>query len=145
MQHAPSSSKAKAARSVRCAVPEALLQRMRGDGRVVMVEMADDARVQLLLEEYGFFADQLDRFCGHLDTLIELRGKQTVERWQALARDGRWAEVFAQLMHEHYDPLYLKSIERNYRGAAQTLALRGGNATSLREAAQGLLDTGAPA
>jgi tRNA 2-selenouridine synthase len=126
------------------AVPEALLQRMRNDGRVVMVEMADAARVQLLLEEYGFFAQQLDRFCGHLDTLAELRGKATVERWQALAREGCWAEVFTQLMHEHYDPLYLKSIERNYRAAAQTLALRDGGAVALNEAARSLLGSTAP-
>jgi len=119
------------------AVPEALLERMRNDGRVVMVTMPDAARVQLLLEEYGFFASQLERFCGHLDTLIELRGRETVARWQALARDGRWAEVFADLMREHYDPLYLKSIERNYAGVAEARAvpLRDAGAAALHEAA----------
>jgi tRNA 2-selenouridine synthase len=124
------------------AVPEALLQRMRNDSRVVMVEMADDARLQLLLEEYGFFAGQLERFCGHLDTLIELRGKQTVERWQALAREGRWADVFAQLMHEHYDPLYLRSMQRNFAGLGQAraLVLADGAPASMRDAARRLLE-----
>jgi tRNA 2-selenouridine synthase len=58
----------------RLQVPTALLARMRSDGRLVMLTMPDDARVQLLVEEYGFFADQLERFCGHLDSLVELRG-----------------------------------------------------------------------
>jgi tRNA 2-selenouridine synthase len=123
------------------AVPEALLERMRNHSRVVMVTMPDAARVQLLVEEYGFFASQLERFCGHLDTLIELRGRETVARWQAMARDGRWAEVFFALMSEHYDPLYLKSIERNYQGAAraQHVNLRDGSPAALGEAAVALL------
>jgi tRNA 2-selenouridine synthase len=121
-------------------VPTALLERMRRDSRVVMVSMPDDARLQLLLEEYGFFAGQLERFCGHLDTLVELRGREAVKHWQALARAGRWVEVFGELMHHHYDPLYLKSIERNYAGvaAARAVQLRGGDAAALREAAAAL-------
>jgi tRNA 2-selenouridine synthase len=122
-------------------VPTALLDRMRSDSRVVMVTMPDAARIQLLLEEYGFFADQLERFCGHLDTLVEMRGRTTVKQWQALAREGHWAEVFGELMRDHYDPLYLKSIRNNYAqvGAAQSLPLRDGSAAALREAAARLL------
>lgn len=122
-------------------VPTALLDRMRSVGRVVMVTMPDAARVQLLLEEYGFFADQLERFCGHLDTLVDLRGREAVKHWQALARDGRWADVFSELMRLHYDPLYLKSIERNYAGAAapKAVLLRDGGDAALREVAAALL------
>lgn len=122
-------------------VPTALLERMRNDGRVVMVTMPDEARVQLLVEEYGFFAAQLERFCGHLDTLVDLRGRETVQHWQALAREGRWADVFADMMRSHYDPLYLKSIARNYTGmvAGQEVLLPGGDADALREAAAMLL------
>jgi tRNA 2-selenouridine synthase len=123
------------------AVPETLLSRMRADSRVVMVEMPDAARVQLLLEEYGFFAQQLERFCGHLDTLVELRGKETVARWKAWAREGRWAEVFEQMMREHYDPLYLRSMQRNFAGVgtALQLALADGGSSSMRAAARQLL------
>ncbi len=122
-------------------VPTALLDRMRSDGRVVMVTMPDLARVQLLLEDYGFFTEQLDRFCGHLDTLIEMRGRDTVEHWQALARDGRWAEVFGELMRQHYDPLYLKSMQRNYAGVvnAHEVRLPDGGQVALREAAAAVL------
>lgn len=128
-------------------VPTTLLDRMRNDSRVVMVRMPDEARVQLLLEEYGFFADQLERFCGHLDTLVDLRGKATIKAWQAMAREGRWAEVFGALMAVHYDPLYLKSIGRNYAGAGASLEvhLRDGRAATLREAAERLLAVGAAA
>ena len=122
-------------------VPTALLERMRKDSRVVMVTMPDNARVHLLLEEYGFFAQQLERFCGHLDTLVDLRGRETINRWQAMARAGRWAEVFGALMSVHYDPLYLRSIQRNYSGtgAAHELSLSDGGAAAMSEAAQALL------
>jgi tRNA 2-selenouridine synthase len=123
------------------AVPEALLLRMRADSRVVMVEMPDAARVQLLQEEYGFFAQQVDRFCEHMATLAELRGKETIARWQAMARAGQWPEVFAELMQQHYDPLYLRSITRNFAGmgSAQAVTLADGGADALRAAAAHLL------
>jgi tRNA 2-selenouridine synthase len=127
------------------AVPEALLARMRQHGRCIFVTLPDTARVQLLLEEYGFFAQQTDRFCEHMTTLAELRGKETVARWQTMARQGRWAEVFAELMQQHYDPLYLRSMQRNFAGidTAQAVCLPDGGADALREAATHLLEAGA--
>jgi tRNA 2-selenouridine synthase len=123
------------------AVPEALLTRMRAQGRCVFVTLPDAERVQLLLEEYGFFAQQVDRFCEHMATLAELRGKETVARWQALARTGQWPQVFAELMAQHYDPLYLRSMSRNFAGmgSAQAVTLADGNADALRAAAAHLL------
>jgi tRNA 2-selenouridine synthase len=122
------------------AVPEALLARMREQSRCVVVEMPDAQRLELLLDEYGFFASQLERFCAHVDTLVDLRGKARVEQWKALARGGRWAEVFDALMREHYDPLYRRSLQRNYAHIAQAdvIELRDGGPAALRDAAQGL-------
>lgn len=122
-------------------LPTALLERMRGQGRCMMVTMPDAARVRLLVEEYGFFADQLERFCAHLESMTDLRGRPTVQAWQALAREGRWAEVFDALMRHHYDPLYLKSMQRNYASidAAPQVLLPDGDAASLRAAAAALL------
>ncbi len=121
----------------RLQVPTALLERMRSDSPVVMVSMPDAARLDLLLEDYGFFASQPERFCQHLESLVDLRGRATVTQWQALAQAGRWREVFGALMAEHYDPLYLGSIQRNYRRAAQALpcTLDHGGAEALAQAA----------
>jgi tRNA 2-selenouridine synthase len=122
-------------------LPDALVLHMRGQGRCVTVEMPEAARVQLLLEEYGFFAQQVERFCDHLAALTVLRGRATVEAWQAQARRGHWAELFADLMRDHYDPLYLKSIARNFAGQASALrlAVRDGDAETMRGAARELL------
>jgi len=121
-------------------VPEMLLRRMRLDARVVRIDMPDAARVALLLDEYAFFADDPEGFCRLLQALVELQGHARVESWQAMARAGRWAELFAALMAEHYDPLYERSMARNFAalGAAATVSLRDGGAAALDEAVQAL-------
>ena len=125
----------------RLQVPDALIARMHSHGEVLRVEMSDAARVQLLLEDYGFFSADVEGFCTLLDGLIELRGRETVGRWQALARAGLWDQVFGQMMVEHYDPLYLRSIDRNYGGfdQAQVVGLNDGGASAMQQAASGLL------
>lgn len=129
------------ARIGRLTVPEALLERMRAGSRVVRVQMPDEARVRLLLEEYGFFADDPQRFCELLDALVELQGRATIAEWQALARAGRWAEVFEALMQRHYDPLYERSMKRSFGGLAQAevLDVADGGAEAMAAAARRLL------
>ena len=125
----------------RLQVPDALIAQMHSQGQVLRVELGDAARVQLLLEDYGFFAADVEPFCGLLEGLVTLRGRDTVARWQALARSGEWADVFGQMMVQHYDPLYLRSMDRHYSGLvhAQVVALADGGEAALREAAQALL------
>ena len=124
----------------RLRVPEALIERMRRDAACVHIEMPDAARVQLLLEDYAFFADDPALFCRLLDGLIELRGRETVQAWQALARSGRWAEVYSELMRQHYDPMYLKSMARNFAGfeRAEIVSLANGSPAMLAASARRL-------
>ena len=126
----------------RLQVPDALIERLHQHGQVLRVDMADDARVQLLLEDYGFFADDPEHFCRLLDGLVALRGKDTVAGWQAMARAGAWADVFAQLMQQHYDPLYNRSIDRHYAGyaTAPVVSVAGPGGPEMRAAARRLLD-----
>ena len=122
-------------------VPEALILRMRGHGRVCLVEMPLAARVQLLLEDYAHFAADVDGFCSLLMGMVELRGHETVAQWQQWARQGNWAQVFEALVREHYDPLYQRSMDRNYAGMPQALpvALADGGKQALDAAAHGLI------
>ena len=122
-------------------VPEALILRMRSHGRVALVEMPLKARVALLLEDYAHFAKDVPGFCALLDHLVELRGREWVTHGQNLAREGRWAEVFEALVVEHYDPLYGRSMDRNYTGMSHPLpiALSDGGASALQEAALALI------
>jgi tRNA 2-selenouridine synthase len=123
-------------------LPDALVARMHASP-ALRVEMPEAARVRLLLQDYGFFSQQPERFCALLDGLVELRGREAVKAWQALARSGQWAELYALLIREHYDPLYLRSIRRNFADydSAPVVDLADGEATTLAAAAQRLLAT----
>ncbi|MBT9502122.1 MAG: tRNA 2-selenouridine(34) synthase MnmH [Burkholderiaceae bacterium] len=124
-------------------VPEQLHLAMREHGRCWWVQMPDAARVQLLLEDYGHFAADVEGFCARLQALVELRGKETVARWQQTARAGEWASLFAELMRLHYDPGYERSLRSSYRqlDQAPVLAMEDGGSASLARAAQALLQT----
>ena len=120
-------------------VPESLIEAMRA-ARCVRLDMPLDARVQLLLEDYRYFVDDATAFCERLDALRTLRGHAVIEAWQASARAGRMAEVVRALLVEHYDPVYLASMERNFArfGEAPPLLLADGSAASLAAIAQRL-------
>ena len=122
-------------------LPDALVLRMREHGQCLRVQMSDDARTQLLLEEYGFFANDVEGFCRLLDALIDLRGRERVQHWQAMARAGQWAELFALLMQDHYDPLYERSMKRHFASlaTAPVVDLADGGPAALQRAAHALL------
>lgn len=125
----------------RITVTEALLDAMRSRGGCVWIEMPEAARVELLLQDYGHFSADPDGFCRALDGLIELRGHARVEAWQARARAGDWAGVFAELMREHYDPGYERSLRGHFPALAraQTLTLADGGPAAMQAAARSLL------
>lgn len=125
----------------RLAVPEALLTRMRGEGHCLWLDLAEDGRVELLLQDYAHFSQDVEGFCALLDGLVALRGREKVAAWQAQARAGQWAEVFRALMLEHYDPGYERSLRGHYArlDQAEPLRLAGPDAASLQALARRML------
>jgi tRNA 2-selenouridine synthase len=123
----------------RLRVPEALLERLRA-APCVVVQMPVAARVRFLLHDYAHFVADTEAFCARLAALRDLRGAAVVERWQAEARAGRHAEVVQELLDLHYDPIYEKSMARNYARypTAERLELPDGSAATLAAAARQL-------
>lgn len=97
----------------RLRVPEALLSAMRA-APCLVVEMPLDARVRLLMQDYAHHVADVDGLCDRLQVLREARGNELVNRWQAAARAGRMVEVVHDLLESHYDPIYLRSMARNF-------------------------------
>ena len=124
----------------RLRVPEPLLVHLRA-AACVQVQMTIAARVDFLLDDYSHFVDDAEIFCERLQALRELRGAETIERWQQQARAGAMAAVVEELLTAHYDPVYLKSMQRNFSGFAQAPVVRlaDASADSLRSAAQALV------
>jgi tRNA 2-selenouridine synthase len=129
----------------RLRLPETLLVQMRS-AACIRIELGLDERVRFLLGDYAHLVDNLDLFCERLDALRELRGASTVERWQALARQRQppqLALVVQELLTEHYDPVYLRSMQRNYTHfhTAAALPLPGTDSATLRQVACALITT----
>lgn len=122
-------------------VPESLLAAMHGHGQPVRIATADAARIALLLDDYRDRTLDPEPLCRLLDGLVELRGRERVGHWQALARAGRWPELIGVLMAEHYDPLYERSMQLSYPGLAQAprIELARGDAAEMAAAAQALI------
>ena len=94
-------------------VPDALIARMRAS-ECVLLDTAPEARIALLMDEYRHFFSDLPALYAQLDCLAGLHGRERVEEWKALAAEGRWAELVARLLEEHYDPAYRRSAAHNF-------------------------------
>ncbi|MDB5752214.1 MAG: tRNA 2-selenouridine(34) synthase MnmH [Ramlibacter sp.] len=94
-------------------VPDTLMAAMRASA-CLRLELSDDERVRLLLEDYAFFCEQPEFFCERLSALTQLRGKAQVESWQAQVRGGDTESVVRELLLKHYDPGYAGSTSRNF-------------------------------
>jgi tRNA 2-selenouridine synthase len=104
------------------AVPEALIAAMRASP-CLRLDLPDEQRVRLLLEDYDFFARDPELFCQRLEALVQLRGRDQVRAWQAQVRAGDIEPVVRELLVKHYDPGYSSSTERNFRQFAQARAV----------------------
>ncbi len=94
-------------------VPGALMERMRASPCIAM-QVAREDRVKLLIEDYQHFACNAPALNAQLEFLVQLHGRERIERWQAMASAGEMPALVDELLVDHYDPAYLKSIHRNF-------------------------------
>ncbi|HEX8787083.1 MAG TPA: tRNA 2-selenouridine(34) synthase MnmH [Telluria sp.] len=94
-------------------VPEAVMQRMRASP-CISLQLAREQRVQLLMEDYQHFALDAAALNAQLAHLVQLHGRAKIDAWHEMASGGRMPELVEQLLVEHYDPAYLRSIDRNF-------------------------------
>jgi len=103
-------------------VPDAVMERMRG-APCIALNLSRPNRVRLLLEDYQHFCADPSLLAGQLAHLAQLHGRARIETWQRMAHDGELAELVDQLLVQHYDPAYLRSIDRNFVQYSQAEAL----------------------
>lgn len=107
-------------------VPDAVMERMRASP-CIRLELDRPKRVDLLMEDYRHFARDAAALNGQLEHLVQLHGRAKIDAWHEMANTGRMPELVDQLLVEHYDPAYLKSIDRNFTQypQARVVALSG--------------------
>jgi tRNA 2-selenouridine synthase len=108
------------------AIPEGLITAMRA-APCLQLDLSEDERVGLLLEDYDFFVKDIEFFCDRLGALTQARGKDVVSDWQTRSRSGDVASVVRELLVSHYDPVYLQSMKRNFAQYPQAAAIAPGD------------------
>lgn len=121
-------------------VPDAVMERMRASPCIALT-LSRPNRVRLLMEDYQHFARNADALNGQLEHLVQLHGRARIDAWHAMANAGAMPELVDQLLVEHYDPAYLRSIDRNFvqYGQASVLELADIGREDFVNAAQALM------
>jgi len=128
------------------AVPASLVERMR-DSPCLDLTLPMNERVALLMEDYDFFVKDSDYFCQRLDVLAEFRGKAVVQGWKDQVAIGNVVQVVHDLLTQHYDPVYLQSMQRNFRQypQARPIAPSDRSVEAMRHLARQVMQLPAPA
>ncbi len=103
-------------------VPEKLMEKMRASFCVHLQTTITD-RVALLIEDYPHLVADRTLLGGQLDHLVALHGHTKIRAWRDMAQTGEISRLVEELLTQHYDPAYLRSIERNFTGYAQARSL----------------------
>ena len=106
----------------------------------VLIDLSLEERVKLLLEDYAFFVEHPPQFCLRLDALTAQRGKAVIEEWKKSVMRGDLAGVVRALLADHYDPVYLQSMQRNFQGfsTARTFLLPDRHAHAMQTVARAI-------
>ena len=94
-------------------VPTALMDTMRAADCIALT-LSRANRVRLLMEDYQHFLVSPASLNEQLEHLAALHGRETINRWQSLSDFGHMAPLVEDLLERHYDPAYLRSIDRNF-------------------------------
>jgi len=97
----------------RLQVPEPLLAEMR-TSPCIRLETPLALRVAMLEDDYAHLAADRELLHARLEPLAKMHGKATVARWTQWLQSGAMAELAADLLATHYDPLYTRAIQRNF-------------------------------
>ena len=120
-------------------MPESMREQMAA-GECVWLDVPVAARVAHLRGEYDHFVNDPALLMHKLAPLKALRGGEMLSRWQALAGAGNIDGIVESLLIDHYDPLYITAIRRNYPklATARQVTINALTPSALRDAATAL-------
>jgi len=104
-------------------VPEKLMVNMRESDCVHLQTITSD-RVALLIEDYPHLVADSTLLGSQLDHLVALHGHAKIRTWRDMAETKQIIQLVEELLVQHYDPAYLRSIERNFSGYARARPLK---------------------
>ncbi|OQA33543.1 MAG: tRNA 2-selenouridine synthase [Betaproteobacteria bacterium ADurb.Bin341] len=72
------------------------------------------ARVDFLVEDYAWVSRAPELLRDRLLRLRDMHSRETLQSWLELAEAGSYAQLAAELLAQHYDPLYQRSQTRQF-------------------------------
>jgi tRNA 2-selenouridine synthase len=97
-------------------VPQTLIEKM-WLGTCFEVVTPPALRAKLLREEYAHLIANKDLLFFKLDCLKGLHSAQQIAVWKDLANAAKWDEFVTDMLNNHYDPAYQRSMFTNYVNA----------------------------
>ena len=96
-------------------VPDAVFQGIQ-EGNWLSVQATLDERVQFLLRDYDYFLSGPE-LVQQLERLKESCGGEAITRWKGLAQAKDFATLVGELLAQHYDRYYLRSLAKHAEAA----------------------------
>lgn len=125
-------------------VPDALIFAMRA-APCLRIDACRHARADFLLRDYDYFLSRPRWLIEQLRHLHGLQSGETLARWNALIEAGDFRALVGELLEKHYDPLYERSQDKNYRYSdAPVFAADNLDTASIEEVAGRILETALP-
>lgn len=103
--------------------PEHLFEAMVATRKMVRIQATVKARVQFLLGDYDYFLKDPESLKTRLGFLTSLHGRKVIDDWGALVDQGDWQTLVQQLLENHYDIAYRKSMTNTYPALAEAQIL----------------------
>lgn len=104
-------------------VPQPLIEQM-WQGQCFEVVTPALLRARLLREEYAHLIKNRDLLFHKLDCLKSLHPITQIDSWKRLAHNAKWDDFVADMLANHYDPAYERSMFTNYVNARNAVALQ---------------------
>lgn len=119
--------------------PLGLWQNMKQAARV-RLNVSLENRVEFLLRDYAHFVDSPELVKPRLKFLRKSRGQAAVERWESLLDSGQAASFVEDILLNHYDIGYTKSIAKNRGGSLEELSMNPLDPSTIHDVASQLVE-----
>ncbi len=97
-------------------VPDALINGLRA-APCLRIDASRPARADFLLRDYDYFLQRPQWLIEQLSRLQGLQSNETLDHWTRQIEADDFPALVADLLENHYDPLYQRSQDKNYRYA----------------------------
>jgi tRNA 2-selenouridine synthase len=120
-------------------LPETLFEKMN-QSPWLSVQASLQARVDFLLNDYAYWLDD-PQLIAHLERLKPNCGQERVERWKTLVAQKDFATLVSELLTEHYDHFYKRSVRQAHSASdpARVFTATDLSPASVNSLAQGIV------